>query len=761
MPQHPLIGPLRKAHMHDQFRAHKMHIILRQLFIERILLLLTFSQQSQQQSMIALVKAAAHETGESQRWVIFTQVIADRQGPHRAAARLRWPPSADDKFLTLHDAVLQPCIAAPAFAIGAFPALGDDSFQIVLLRDGKHLLSCSAITADDRRHDPMRTVEVQRLQMRAPRSQRAVCQIFAIASQQIEDHVRRRIAACEASDAVGVCLMDAWLDAAEVGATLVHHDDLAIQHHCCSLVCQIVQFREAVGEVGAVATDQSQLTVFDKRQCTNAVPLELIRPLRAARQMSDGLGQHRLVTVSASWRLGLLSRSNHCTGLPGQMPAPPALHKMLAIHTSLKRAHCALPALGPTITSVSAPSTILITCAKGLADVLRGEIEALGYATLEMHDTGVTISGTMHDAMRLNLWLRTAYNVLLLLKEFDCRTPKRLYNRVQTIDWSELIPVDSYLTVNSKIDTPSVNNSMFANVRVKDAIVDQLAQKYGRRPDSGSQRTGVVVHLYWKANRAWLYLNTSGGKLADRSYRRLPHNAPMQETLAAGVMLMTGYDGSQPLITPMCGSGTLAIEAALIATGRAPGLLRTKYGFMHLKNFDDEAWQAMRREANKKPRRPKPIAPIIASDIDPQAVRAARANAMTAGVQHLIDFHVCDFAETPMPERLHDGDKAMPSCLHASMPAHGIVVLNPEYGKRLGDTDELKATYERIGDYFKQRCAGWTGYVFTGNLDLAKRIGLKASRRIPMWNADIECRLFKYELYAGSRKQLQSDATKK
>lgn len=372
-----------------------------------------------------------------------------------------------------------------------------------------------------------------------------------------------------------------------------------------------------------------------------------------------------------------------------------------------------------------------------MAEALRGEVIALGYTPSEVHETGVTIRGTLADAMRLNLWLRSAFNVLLLLKEFDCRTPKRLYNRVQTIDWSELIPVDSYLSVVSKVDTPSVNNSMFANVRVKDAIVDQLAEKHGRRPDSGSERTGVVVHLYWKANRAWLYLNTSGIKLAERSYRKLPHHAPMQETLAAGVMLLTGYDGSQPLVAPMCGSGTLAIEAALIAAGRAPGLLRTKYGFMHLKPFDDGQWQQLRREANKAGRKKKPTAPIIASDIDPQAIRAARANAMTAGVQHMIDFQVCDFADTPLPE----GEKP------------GIVVLNPEYGKRLGDEQELAGTYERIGDFFKQRCAGWTGYVFTGNMELAKRIGLKTSRRFPMWNADIECRLFKYELYAGSRKR--------
>lgn len=386
-----------------------------------------------------------------------------------------------------------------------------------------------------------------------------------------------------------------------------------------------------------------------------------------------------------------------------------------------------------------APSTILVTCAPGLGDVLRDELQCLGYTVETSHDTGVTIRGTMHDAMRLNLWLRSALNVLYLLKTFDCRTPRRLYNRVQTIDWTQLISPDTYLSVVSKVDTPSVNNSMFANVRVKDAICDQLNDHCGRRPDSGPERTGVVVNLFWKANRAWLYLNTSGNKLADRTYRRIPHRAPMQESLAASVVLLTGYDGTQPLMTPMCGSGTLAIEAALLATGRAPGLLRTNYGFTHLKTFDESAWQQMRREANKAGRKKRNIAPIIASDLDPDAVQAAQANATTAGVQHLIQFHTCDFAATPVPDQV------------------GIVIVNPEYGKRMGERTVLQETYTRIGDFFKQRCPGWTGYVFTGNMDLAKSIGLKTSRRVPLWNADIECRLLKYELYAGSRKSTAAD----
>ncbi|MCF7958751.1 MAG: class I SAM-dependent RNA methyltransferase, partial [Phycisphaerae bacterium] len=253
------------------------------------------------------------------------------------------------------------------------------------------------------------------------------------------------------------------------------------------------------------------------------------------------------------------------------------------------------------------------------------------------------------------------------------------------------------------------------------------------RPDSGPDKTRLVVHLYWKASRATLYLNTSGVKISDRSYRRMPYKAPMRESLAAATMMETGYDGTTPLLVPMCGSGTLAIEAALLATGRAPGLLRPNFGFMHIKALEKEDWESIRREIRKE--RKKDLAfPIIATDIAPEAIEAAKKNAMTAGVDHLIDFSVCDFADTKVPEE------------------NGIVILNPEYGQRMGEISELEKTYARIGDFFKQKCKGYTAYIFTGNLPLAKKVGLRTSRRTEFYNADIECRLLKYDMYDGTRK---------
>ena len=378
--------------------------------------------------------------------------------------------------------------------------------------------------------------------------------------------------------------------------------------------------------------------------------------------------------------------------------------------------------------------TVIVTCARGLEPFLRQEVEALGHKIRIAHETGVEIRATIRDTMRLNLWLRTPFSVMVLIEEFECHSPDALHAHAMNIAWEEIISPDEYVSVIARVDTPTVNNTNFAGLRVKDAIVDRIAQKVGRRPDAGPNRDHVVVNLFWKKERCWLYLNTSGRKLADRGYRRMPHKAPMQETLAAGVTLATGYCGDAPMINPMCGSGTLAIEAALIALGRAPGLLRANFGFMHDLRFDPTAWETIRIEARKK-RTKNTIAPIIATDIDPQAIRAAKKNAETAGVHRLIDFRVCDFADTEVP------------------PDGGTIIFNPEYGERVGDVTELEETYARIGDFLKQRCAGYVGYIFTGNLDLAKKIGLRASRRIPFFNAKIECRLLKFELYTGTRKK--------
>lgn len=386
---------------------------------------------------------------------------------------------------------------------------------------------------------------------------------------------------------------------------------------------------------------------------------------------------------------------------------------------------------------LDAPVRLRVTCAPHIEPYLCDEIAALGHVVDAVQPASVDLTGSLRDCMKLNLRLRTAFAVLYPLAEFPCATPDALYESVAAIAWEELIRPDGYLTVDSRGDHPLIHSWMYVNQRVKDAIVDRMEAKAGARPNSGPDRTGLVVNVYWHGEMARVHLNTSGAKLSDRGYRRIPFKAPMQETLAAAVVMASGYRGEVPLVNPMSGSGTLAIEAALIATGRAPGLLRANFSLMHLKDFDEAAWQEARREVARDKRKAPPSR-IIATDIDPKAIEAAKRNAATAGVDGLIEWGVCDFADSPVPD------------------PPGIILMNPEYGQRMGEAAKLGETYGRIGDFFKQKCAGYTGYIFTGNRELAKQVGLRASRRIEFYNAKIECRLLKYELYAGTRRKPDS-----
>jgi len=379
-------------------------------------------------------------------------------------------------------------------------------------------------------------------------------------------------------------------------------------------------------------------------------------------------------------------------------------------------------------------SRILITCAKSIPSFLRQELVELNYPVLSETMAGVETEGTIDDAMRLDLFLRTGHRVLFTLKSFAARDADALYREVKDIPWETFIPADGYVCVTSAVAMPGIRDSRYASLKCKDAVVDRIKERTGRRPDSGPERDRSVVHLFWSDGQATVYLDTSGEPLSRRGYRKIPLTAPMQETLAAAVILATGWSGGGNVVNPMCGSGTLAIEAALIGLERPPGLLRGSFGFMHLPGFNDAVWQAMREDARRLSKKTL-SGRIIATDVNPAAVEAAKKNAATAGVDHLIEFSVCDFAETTVPE------------------GGGVVVMNPEYGERMGEVQKLDAVYARIGDFLKQKCAGYRGYVFTGNLDLAKKIGLRTKRRIPFWNSGIECRLLEYELYEGSKQK--------
>ncbi len=379
-------------------------------------------------------------------------------------------------------------------------------------------------------------------------------------------------------------------------------------------------------------------------------------------------------------------------------------------------------------------SKIIITCNKRLSPYLQQEVEELGYTPTRVFQTGVELLGTVTDTIPLNLNLRCASQILYRIADFTAADPQALYNELVQIEWEELIDFSGYFSVTSNVNNEHILTPLFANVKVKDAIVDRIKSKKGIRPNSGADANKTVVHLYWQDDKAEVFLDTSGETLAKHSYRKIPGKAPMLEALATSTIMATQWDANSTFINPMCGSGTLAIEAALLATNKRPGLFRMNYGFMHILGYDEQAFFTERRALKDKSKKDLNFK-IIATDISQDAIDVTQRNAKTAGVDHLIEFTVCDFEETDVPE------------------GGGVVMFNPEYGERLGVHSKLEATYKRMGDFMKKKCLGYKGYIFTGNPDLAKKIGLRASRKIEFYNGKLDCRLLEYEMYEGTKRE--------
>jgi putative N6-adenine-specific DNA methylase len=393
-----------------------------------------------------------------------------------------------------------------------------------------------------------------------------------------------------------------------------------------------------------------------------------------------------------------------------------------------------LPIFASTMQLFKITSRIIVTCSNRLSPFLQQEIVELGFTPIRVFKTGVELKGTLEDCIRLNLNLRCASQVLFSINEFAARNAEELYNHLLHLEWEDIIAADGYFSITSNVDNDTINNSLFANVKVKDAIADRFRNRTGQRPNSGPELDKVVIHLYWKEDIAEIFIDTSGETLSKHGYRKIPGKAPMLEALAAATLLATKWDRKSPFINPMCGSSTLAIEAALLATHRMPGLFRNNYAFMHLVGFDFDLYAVQRKKLAEAIINVRDLK-IIATDISSDAVNISKINAAAAGVEDLIEFAIGDFATTPIP-----ADQS------------GVIYFNPEYGDRLGVEAELEITYGRIGDFMKQQCKGYTGYIFTGNLELAKKIGLKPKRRIEFYTSKIDCRLFEYELYAGTKR---------
>jgi putative N6-adenine-specific DNA methylase len=391
------------------------------------------------------------------------------------------------------------------------------------------------------------------------------------------------------------------------------------------------------------------------------------------------------------------------------------------------------------------------TVAKGIEPITAEELKRLGATAVEPTFGGVFFEGDTELLYRANLWLRTATRVLVPLRDFAAKTPEMLYDQVRRIKWEQLLNPDMTFAVDCTIagskslrpregeraeprqqqyEQPrGLHHSKYAALKIKDAIVDQLRMKQGARPNVDTANPDVRVFAYLREGRCILSLDSSGASLHERGYRLEDAGAPLKETLAAAIIELSGWDPATPFIDPMCGSGTLTLEAAFKALDFAPGLMRQNFGFFGWHDFDEALWRKLLDEAQGRMKK-RTDAPIVGFDRDRQAVAVALENAGRAHLTRAVHF------ERRELERLEPvGERP------------GTLIVNPPYGERLGDVEELKGLYGLLGDLFKQRMKGWTAFIFTGNLELAKSVGLRASRRHELFNGPIDCRLLKYELY--------------
>ncbi|HBA88868.1 MAG TPA: RNA methyltransferase [Geobacter sp.] len=368
------------------------------------------------------------------------------------------------------------------------------------------------------------------------------------------------------------------------------------------------------------------------------------------------------------------------------------------------------------------------TTAKGVEEVLAAELERLGVDGVAVESGGVRFRGEMEAAWRANLWLRTASRVLMPLCEFPCQTPEELYRGVRALQWEQFLTPAMTLAVDCNLRDSAMTHSGFVALKTKDAIVDALRDRFGTRPNVDTKDPDLRVNVRLFRDRCTVSLDTSGTPLDRRGYRLERHEAPLKENLAAALVELSGWDGSVPFVDAMCGTGTIVIEAALKALRIPPGLSRGDFGFQRWHGFDRGAWEKVLSEARGGILSSLP-APVHGSDISHSAIAMANENARRAGVIERVALGRCAISELAPP------------------PGPGVLIINPPYGKRLGEVEALKPLYKEIGDVLKQRCKGYTAWLFTGNLELAKSVGLKATRRIVLYNGPIECRLLKYEMY--------------
>ncbi len=374
---------------------------------------------------------------------------------------------------------------------------------------------------------------------------------------------------------------------------------------------------------------------------------------------------------------------------------------------------------------------LLIKTLAGLEEVLATELQALGAHDIDLRKRAVACQGDLTFLYRANLELRTALRVLVVIDRFSARDEADVYNGIRRTDWTQYLHAESTLAVDAVSFLATLNHNHYLALKCKDAVVDQIREKTGQRPSVDVYAPDLRLNLHISGTgQCTLSLDSSGDSLHRRGYRQATGQAPLNEVLAAGLIALTGWAGDTPFVDPLCGSGTLLIEAAHVAKRQPPNWLRTRYGFQKWSNYDSALWQSI-RDAVATQLRPLSV-PIVGGDRDSRVLESAQEN-ITAAKLPGIELRKTSFQQLDPP------------------PGPGLLLTNPPYDLRM-QTADIAEVYRALGDKMKQDFAGYTAWVFSGNPAALKRVGLRPSRKLTLFNGPLECRYYRYDLYAGSKK---------
>lgn len=375
---------------------------------------------------------------------------------------------------------------------------------------------------------------------------------------------------------------------------------------------------------------------------------------------------------------------------------------------------------------------ILIKTLFGLEPVLAKELEELGYPKHEIQNRAISMKGDLKDVYFLNLHLRTAISILLEFEKFQIKTDSELYHKLKRIDWTEIFDLEKTFSIRGAVNSTLYKHSQYPMLVCKDAICDTFLKKFDKRPNVDTKAPDLVFDLHIREQDVTISLNSSGVPLYQRGYRSMTGIAPINEVLAAGMILMTGWRGETDFYDFCCGSGTIPIEAALIANEIPSNINRKGYAFQKWKNYDEEMWNKIYSEANQRPKRDLNIK-IIGSDTDAEVIQSARNNIKKLPLGKTIEFQIKDYRDI---ENTSNG---------------GILISNPPYGKRI-NPDDILEFYQGIGDKLKKDFKDFDCWIISSNTEVMKFIGLRPSRKIKLFNGAEECSFRKFEIYQGSKK---------